>query len=302
MSLRYQIPGRSTGSNLPILGFGEGQIVDGSLLYVEPARDGFTAVPKAGSSFTNFAKGPLSSLASVPMSDCDAVMRSIGAGVNGRFELTSAGGLHGFFNLAAGATYPTEYWDLLFPPALIAYIRANPTHTYFADAVIRSTADPLKAGSPGNIDYLVGIADGYAADGVFFGFKNQCDSDLTLSNNSLVWPAASWAPAVLSADRTVIEPAPVVSHPRVSFTDRVPVGFTETAEGAVRWGGPRQNGAHIAGGQGFIFYSAYVEDCDVSGRTAAAAKAWRQDQVAADFAPGGRYYGDTWTDPATVAW
>ena len=45
MTLRYEIPGKSTGANLPILGFDTNQLVSGSMLYIEPARDGLHKSP-----------------------------------------------------------------------------------------------------------------------------------------------------------------------------------------------------------------------------------------------------------------
>lgn len=49
-----------------------------------------------------------------------------------------------------------------------------------------------------------------------------------------------------------------------------------------------------------VFYRIYIEDMTVSGRTYAEVDAIDAAMFAKAFGPGGRYYGDTWTDPATI--
>lgn len=304
MSLKYVVPGNLSAANAPILGFDDGQIVDGSLLYLEPARQGFTRSPEVGDVVTNWARGSLSALTSAPVSNCDAEISNVGAGVDGAMEVTSSGALHGFFNTGvAAATSETERWDMLWPQSLIDHIYANPTHVYYMDAVFRSTQDPLIAGSPSGGQYiLMGISEernSFSGADVMFGARHLADSDNTDSVNCNLWPAPSWS-GVLSSDRNTWTPSPALSHARVVRSD-INGNFSSGAEGYVSWRGPR-SGTDIAGGQSFIFYSAYVEDCTVSGRSYADVKAWREAQVAEDFASGGRYYGETWTDPASVVW
>lgn len=50
----------------------------------------------------------------------------------------------------------------------------------------------------------------------------------------------------------------------------------------------------------FILYRIYVEDLSVSGRTYEQVKAIDDAEFNAAFAPGGRFYGDTWSNPSTV--
>lgn len=50
-----------------------------------------------------------------------------------------------------------------------------------------------------------------------------------------------------------------------------------------------------------IFYRAYIEDLTVSGRTYAEVDAIDYALYTKEvLTPGGRYYGDTYTDPATI--
>lgn len=49
-----------------------------------------------------------------------------------------------------------------------------------------------------------------------------------------------------------------------------------------------------------VFYRGYIEDLTVSGRTYAEVEAIDYALYQAAFAPGGKFYGDTYTDPATL--
>lgn len=50
----------------------------------------------------------------------------------------------------------------------------------------------------------------------------------------------------------------------------------------------------------FAVYRIYIEDLSLSGRTYEQVKAIDDAEHTKAFAPGGRFYGDTWSDPATI--
>ncbi len=56
----------------------------------------------------------------------------------------------------------------------------------------------------------------------------------------------------------------------------------------------------INAGPSFIVYRIYIEDLKLSGRTFAEVKAIDDAEHAKAFAAGGRFYGDTWSNPATI--
>jgi len=62
-------------------------------------------------------------------------------------------------------------------------------------------------------------------------------------------------------------------------------------------------GDTVASGQvSGVIYRAYMEDLQVSGRSYAAVDAIDFEQFTKHvLTAGGRYYGDTYTDPATIA-
>lgn len=50
----------------------------------------------------------------------------------------------------------------------------------------------------------------------------------------------------------------------------------------------------------YVLYRIYIEDLSLSGRTFEQVKAIDDAEFAKAFAVGGRFYGDTWSDPATI--
>lgn len=297
MSLRYQIPGRSTAGGMPILGFDANQLMLGSLLYIEPARDAFTRVPTVGDKITNFARGSFSELTGDSMDNADALVTvDQSHGYTAR-ELTGAGAIHGFFDNSEPSAGIGDYCFNI-PQSIINYINANASHTFYADAIIRGTHAPAYH-TDGNVSaWMVGVANTSAGTGTFFGIRNQCDADLTDADNHIIYPRVGWTDVLLSG-RTVWTNA--LCHARMARSSK-PSAFDATATGGVNWIGPSSPGGALQGGQSFIFYSMYIEDCTVSGRSHSEVEAWRAAQYAADFAPGGRYGEDTYTNPATVSW
>lgn len=73
----------------------------------------------------------------------------------------------------------------------------------------------------------------------------------------------------------------------------------------IHWGAIGAWASHLVSAPGnmlsYALYRAYVEDLTVSGRTYAQVSALDQAMYDAAFAPGGRFYGDTLTAPATLA-
>lgn len=297
MSIRYEIPGRSAGGNLPILGFNESELVHGSLMYLEPARQKLSAVPTVGESLTNYAKGSFSSLAGGQLSDADAVVTADQIYQYSKRELTSAGALHGFFNNAYASSTIGSY-RISMPQGLIDYIADHNGNTFYMDTVVRGTQSPVMISSPVATSWMVGISTGSAGGDTFFGIRHQGDSNLQDSNNHLIYPASGWTGVELSR-RDIWTGEPGISQMMRSSN---PVNFTSSANGEINWQGPSAPGEVLQGGQSYIFYSLYIEDCTVSGRTQTEIRAWRDAQFIADFAPGGRYANETWTDPATYMW
>jgi hypothetical protein len=78
----------------------------------------------------------------------------------------------------------------------------------------------------------------------------------------------------------------------------------DSIEHSLHWGavGPVNNNVtYVNKLQSFIFYRLYIEDLTASGRTHAQALAADQSAFNAAFSEGGRYYGDMFTDPSTIA-
>ena len=298
MSIRYEIPGRSSSGGLPILGFDDTQLVDGSLLYIEPARQRFSSVPNVNEELTNYAKGSMDSLTGAALSETNAVVSTNQLNPNTARELTSAGAIHGFFNPAVTSKGDGDY-AITLPNALITYINANSSHVYYIDAMIRGSQNPVYTPSTVPPNWMVGITTGLNGNDVMFGIRNLADSDLSAANNHQIYPANGWG-NVIESNRDIWADG-ATCHAK-TMRIGLPANFNSNAIGRILWEGPVSLGENLQAGAGFIFYNMYVEDCTVSGRSFSDIQAWRDQQYIDDFAPGGRYAGETWTNPATYVW
>lgn len=66
------------------------------------------------------------------------------------------------------------------------------------------------------------------------------------------------------------------------------------------WSGESAGGQALNNSPSRIVYRIYVEDLTLSGRTYEQVKAIDDAEFAKAFAEGGRFYGDTWSDPSAV--
>lgn len=302
-TLRLQIPGLSADATAPILGF-DNLLVNGSLLYIEPARDALAAAPTAiGARLNNYARGSLARLTGAAVGELNAsVIGNSFASDTGAVELTSAGALHAYVNNALSGSGSFEV-DIL-PDALRDYILANPAHNYYVGSVLRRTAEAVEVASPNSIDPFLGIykSGDFSGGGSWYMTGWEADSDDDDNTNTYVYPTAGYSTAIGVARGVLTLNA--VAHSKAGRQVSNPGNWLEgdTIIGRAFWRQPRAPGGTLQGGTSFILYSLYVEDLTVSGRTYNEVNALRTAQVAADFAGGGRYDGETWTNPAGVSW
>ena len=103
---------------------------------------------------------------------------------------------------------------------------------------------------------------------------------------------------------TNVAPVPVVGQPLRASANVIPANATGWVAPLVLAGPVWQTptGVYYSAGASasYVFYRLYVEDLTVSGRSYADVDAIDSALHASAFGPGGRYYGDTWTDPALL--
>lgn len=302
-TLRYQVPGLNADPTAPILGFGD-LLTHGSLAYVEPSRDGLTAAPAVGDSLVNYARGSLSRMTGAAMADLDAVLtdNSLTPGV-GRMELTAKGALHGYVNTAAASALFARI--SVIPAAAQEWILANPTHEYLFCAGVRRTGAAVLVAAPAapaaRPIVAVRAPGSVTAAGQLFYIQYKPDSGAAGDGaRTIIYPASGYTGVTLFAkeDLVIDTPTRITAARGTNF----PADITDEIVGEVRWDPPANSGGIVQGGNSFIFDFFFAEDLTESGRAAAAVNTLLANKKSADFASGGRYYGDTWTDPATVVW
>jgi hypothetical protein len=259
----------------------------GSLLLLEPmhpAQQWPAGVPADASSLPNiFWETAQDILGSGTEATLSAYVRNVWTTVtNAVKERTTKGGLHVIHPTTAGAAH--EALNIAVPAAIKTYMKANPTHQFYMSQWNHIT----RAATTSTSDILAVISSNsqFAAG---FGQKQN-------------WPAVNLG----------VRPFPGNSVAGKSFRNvlAVPEGTFATDTDIETTANPYNRAAFIIGSrsanavvgkQSAIFYRAYLEDVTVSGRTYAELDAmdyalYEQHVLLA----GGRYYGDTYTNPSTV--
>lgn len=221
-----------------------------------------------------------------------AVTSSINnTGAKTKIERTAKGGVH---IMASQLNQDTSYelWRLGLGSARLGYVNANAGHSYYLGAWFRKTrqfgsgtlaAQPfgLQKGSP----------DSTAADRWLTAGPNSTGSHITTGP--------------VSGDSRLINLTTVDdgSNGLLIFvgisTNATPASWTAALDQFVSVGAKSSGQANKY--PSLVLYRAYLEDLTVSGRTGSTvAGIDRAEFVAQCQTSGGRYYGDTWSDPATV--
>lgn len=264
----------------------------GSLFLVDPTHPASTmssGVPINGQPVTNLLNARAKALTGVDVPGTWFV----GAGFNGtkgRLERSGKGGFHSVPSptLADGTVDAQIYATA----GLEAYLRANPTHLFYMSIWKRITkaqsAGPTAGSRPGGSGQITRLAspttntllilssqDPYAA-GVRRPSSLQAVGPFFQNAANNAWSASGTPP---SAGDLVVRPLVLSPNAALNYTD------------AMR----REQ-------EGRIVYRAYLEDLTVSGRTYAQVDAIDYALYTKEvLTAGGRYYGDTWTDPTTLA-
>lgn len=261
-------------------------LTDGSLYLVDPMYPGkewVSGAPSNNQVITNVAADAAAALTGESASNLNITFRHEGGltGANGLLERSGVGGVHGIVTLA-NTTGGEQSASTRLPAAITSYMVANPTHDYYFSwwgYVTRLANADQATASLGQIAY---------SSTVYMAAFGQAD----------VKPTSG---ARISA---------VETNPNATGATFRAIGITgATGSPASLVGKPwevgRFDGYHVGAGAkkspSHILYRVYGEDLTVSGRSFARVAALDQAEYAkAVTTAGGRYYGDTFTDPATI--
>lgn len=260
----------------------------GSLLlfdYAHPLSTFPATVPATGAAIPNLFGSQLAALGGA--GSADGILNIGGAianGTKGKVERSGKGGLHVVVS-QANALASGDGVAVQAPAALYAYMVANASHDYYVSAWDRLTR--------------ANIVPDMA---MLYGFSSYTVVGLVNINPEATYQGGALLGAVL--------PGNTVGPRRASAAVDAYVPDASASVGSSglpQWGAPPDtfNDTILASRNqkwpSFIAYRLYVEDLTVSGRTYA-------EVDAIDYAlytqhvltPGGRYYGDTFTDPTTI--
>jgi hypothetical protein len=294
--LKLVIPTTFTDNTLPILR-DDPMLNVGSLIMLEPnhpARPLAAGVPANNGPIPNIAHKELNALlgGTYSVGDLDPKLVYPGSfsGTKAKLERSGKGGIHGIVSQAVALASGDGAMTSMFA-ALNNYIKANYGHSYyfsFWDRITRINAGTL----PGTAAGTEGVIESSTA--VSKHLMMQVGTQML---------NGSGTPGGSRVGTNAVGPRfgnLALVGPLNSFD-------SATATLGAMWGAysGTYNAAVLASRNSFwpsfVFYRFTIEDLTVSGRTYAQADA-------ADFAeytkqvltPGGRYYGDTFTDPATI--
>ncbi len=269
-------------------------ITAGPLLLWEPGHPDapYSGVPQTGTMPDLAATLSAATIGSAPGEF--AITSSINnAGAKTKIERTAKGGVH---IMASQANQDTTYetWKLGLGTARLNYVNANPSHQFYLGLWFRKTRQSLLTGTASA--QVVGL---FRSDPV----STPSDRWLTAGPNSTSSHITT-APAAAASNASSGSPV-TIDDANAGLLMFAGVGATAAPASFAALDPFVAVGAKNAGQANKMpsvaLYRAYFEDLTVSGRdfpTVAAID--RGEFVAQCQTAGGRYYGDTWSNPATA--
>jgi hypothetical protein len=252
----------------------------GSLVLVDPTHPAgawASGVPSNGGTVPNLLASRASALG-VSVPTVDVVVGAGWTGGKGLLERTTKGGLHGVVSRTLADTTTTAYVSL--PASVRTYLLANPTHDIYLSSWVRVTRQQTQNTYVAVLGNLSGVSTNYlmyarlAANSPATGRVAALTTGPTMMSNH----AASWTGTAPGSAANMLARAMFVGAS--NFT-----GSSTAARGLA----------------GLVQYRVYLEDLTVSGRTYAEVDALDDALYTTEvLTVGGRYYGDTFTDPATI--
>lgn len=201
------------------------------------------------------------------------------AGTKGKMERSGKGGMHGIVS-PTNALTRSDAFTVQFPADIKAYMKANVNNRFYLSAWERVTRLP-------GVGSAFSILSANGTFGIGLTTSGSTHFGGTILNATV---------ANVTGNRFVnVEAKPaatLATDPDTSPDNHLAYNIGNRGGDAASYG---KTGSRI-------LYRVYLEDLTVSGRTFAEVKALDQAEYTKHvLTAGGRYYGDTFTDPATIA-
>lgn len=262
----------------------------GSILLLEPARDGLVGIP---ASLKNYAESSFyansgANVSSVPL------VNTISSEVGALVERTAKGGIH----TIVPTTLPTSSdnrrrFAATLPQEILDYCVANKSHQFYFSmfgVVTRNVANITGVDSVTLAGVNAPPSGSSTSDPTDTINIYQNDSSKSVSGGS---PSAS---LISQTGAAVEEQAWFVDVAKNGFTFPTPLNLDQ-ARNEIFTMGARGAGSFVNDMPSWILYSLYFEDMTVSGRTYEQCRADGEVMFNRRFGAGGKYENDSWTIP-----
>lgn len=257
----------------------------GSLILLEPAREGLTGIPTTLVNYASDLAEPLVGQA-IPT----ITVRNTIADVGGVAERTAKGGIHGIYPQNLTEATPRGVLSGVLPQEIIDYCLAHPNNDLYMSLFGRITRNALAnqtsyalagvrtVSNPGTGTAVTPSLYQSTLNNNVAGGRN--DPTNTLGRSISANPLNPWH---IDIAQSVFQPQAASNINSVNYEI-----FTM---------GSHSDFTAIAGQPSWILYSLYLEDLTVSGQTYEQAHAKSQEVFNSRFSSGGIYANDTWTNP-----
>lgn len=296
MALIIKVPGSGSnfaGPSLPPVD--AAMPTTGALWLYEPAHPAQTwgiGVPADGTTVVNLAGTQARGMVGGSASLDGQIINTGMTGSFGKVERSSKGGVAVILSTTNNVSNAGFAVNL--PPAIVTYMQANASHSFYFSTWHRVTRRETPAGTNYPIAALVTPTAAYAMGTLTNGFQTPYNLGFGTWTTDIntTSPYTSLGPYLRIVSGTPLPAA---------FGSADPATVDRYVWQCGNYGMGNRTGSQVGKTGSRVFYRSYCEDLTVSGRTfAAAAAADKAEYAAAVLTSGGRYHGDTSTDPATL--
>lgn len=261
---------------------------DGSLFLID-VKNWDAGVPSNGARLPNIARIQAGLLG---IDDSAATFAQVGdlvSGGYGAIERTAKQGLHVMVRQSADVPANNGF-NINLPPGIVSYMLGNDDHEFYFSQW-RKLTRVAKTTSPGGAKTFAAMMNASSTANAFFLMSHSSTQEVPNSANLT-------GKRVSGAGQNVLGNT-------IHNLAGPPTGVNDgTYMAAAQFGAVAPQNTYsviVAALPSWVFYRCYLEDLTVSGRTYAEVDALDYALWQSAFAPGGRFDGDTHSNPATVA-
>lgn len=270
----------------------DARMAKGSLMLFSPghSQGGFAGVPASAAKVPNVSWETAKAILGAGTADSLSGSVLTTGNTAGVFlvERTLKGGVHGISTQSGGQS-SARFWSFDFPSAIRDWVYSHRLdHQFFASIWSRTTR-------------LLNATSNSAPQSPFHYMNTNTAGSLFSFQNGIAVNGTNGI-GFRAADADSV--AGTLNLPKV--VNKGVFGNSGTGPGAAQKISAGVGAFDIFGSLNYnkaaskVMYDVYFEDLSVSERSYADADAADLAAHTAAFAPGGKYYGDTWTDPATL--